>query len=94
MNVSADALIELATVSGCPTTHRAEGVVRWAAEKLKRFPSRDQRIETAAVDLIVAWDALLPTNVRETNLGAMVSALRLAVGQGVVDRARAARGDS
>ncbi len=36
MNVSADSLFLLARAAGCPTGHRAEGVVIWATEQLKR----------------------------------------------------------
>ena len=35
MNVSADVLWELAQASGAPTDFRAEGVVRYATERLK-----------------------------------------------------------
>jgi hypothetical protein len=45
VNVPADALYELATVSGAPTTYRAEGVVRWAADKLRDKPKPYEHVQ-------------------------------------------------
>lgn len=50
MNVPPDALHELAVLSGCPLSHTGEGVVRFAAEKLRdlRQHPEQQRLFAAA----------------------------------------------
>lgn len=53
MNVPADALLDLAMVSGAPTSYRAEGVVRWASEKVRELKRQtDPELRAAAARVL------------------------------------------
>lgn len=79
MNVPADALLELAFMSGAPTTLRAEGVVRWATEMVRSLERRPGYVEHERLRVAAEETLQYLTDPKNTDHKAAVERLRAAL---------------
>lgn len=57
MNITGEAMINLAIASGAPKDSRAEGVVRWATDQIKALKKSETRLRDLCTEWANAADA-------------------------------------